>query len=107
MIGSTNKYLLKSLAPQTLFKFCYCLKLLRYNIPIAKLCSVYTEIKLQNEFSGCMHAVYKYFPLTFNCRVKSNVTCKTFINLQSSSELKVDYIIVYLPYFSTDVCDFM
>lgn len=46
--GSTDKYSLKGLVPQTSFKFCYCLKLFRKNIPTAKICAVYTEIKLQN-----------------------------------------------------------
>lgn len=48
VIGNTNKYLLKDLVPQTSFKFCYYLKLFRKNIRTAKVCAVYTEIKLQN-----------------------------------------------------------
>jgi len=86
VIGNTDKYLLKGLVPLTSFKFCYCLKLVGKTMPTAKICAVCTEIKLQDEFHGFVHTVHRYLPLPFYLRVKSNVTCRIFSYVQSSSK---------------------
>lgn len=86
VIGNSDKYLLKGLVPLNCFKFRYCLKLFRKNIPTAKILAVCTEIKFQGSFHGFVHTAYRYFPLTFYFRVKSNLTHKTFSYIRWSSK---------------------